>query len=120
MQGKVQESTGKGVFQYFVDQVPTATKTKEYHRLEGWYGYDNDEKSNRWNATKMSSRVKKRLQQRSPSQKGKVGEDFQPSVGFEANQAGGEAASETEAEREETPVPSVQPKSTESSSDDLF
>ena len=111
MQGKVQESSGEGVFQYIVEQVPTTNKTKEYHRLDGWYGYDDGAKTNRWNAAKMSSRVKKRLTQRSPaSSEGDA--DYEPTVGFDANQTEPQAEQQTEPEPEDRAVPAVEPKST--------
>ncbi len=103
MQGKVRETNGNGIFQYVIEEVPVGTKTKSYHRLEGWWGYPKGDMANRWNGSKLSDRAKKRLQQYSPEQGEMNVEDasgFQDVGASDAPSA--PAASEPEEEEEES------------------
>lgn len=69
MQGKKRESSGRGMFKYVIEQVTIAGgKTKESHRLQGTWGYGQDDSSNAWNAYKQSSMSKKKLSQSMESQ----------------------------------------------------
>ncbi len=105
MRGKVRKTSGEGVFQYVIEEVPMGNKTKEYHRLEGWWGYDKGEFTNRWNGPKLSSRAKKRLKPREKSASDGGDPEYNTSVGFgdsqqEESSSGGSYEEEEEEEDE--------------------
>ncbi len=61
MRGKIRETSGEGVFQYIVEDIPVAGgKIKQDTKLLGWWGYDRGKMNNRWNAYKLK-RSKKKL-----------------------------------------------------------
>jgi hypothetical protein len=113
MRGKVRETNGKGVFQYVIDEIPVGATTKQYHRIEGWWGYPDGDLVNRWNGSKLSNRAKKRLEPFVP-EAGEMdeGSSYDSSAGFEDAEAptGGDEPSEQEDEEEED----------EGSIDDIF
>jgi len=74
--GKLRESSGRGVFNYILEFKAVGDKQKAVHRLEGEWGYGEEQAGNRWNAFKLSDRTKKRLTRRGPDQ-------VQPNTGDE-------------------------------------
>lgn len=104
MRGKIRETDGEGIFQYIVEDVPMGAKTKKYHRLEGWWGYQGSDLVNRWNAAKLSSRAKKKLQPHG-EERPEAGEQkqYDQSVGFtgESGEGAAEENSSEDAEEEE-------------------
>jgi hypothetical protein len=95
MRGKVRETRGKGVFQYIVE-THESTKTKEYTRLAGWWGYARNKMDNRWNAVKLSKRSQKKLKSFRPSNVIDQETEYQGTVGFPEEEAADEgAASQT-------------------------
>ncbi|MCP4602884.1 MAG: hypothetical protein GY847_20605 [Proteobacteria bacterium] len=104
MRGKTRETKGEGVFQYLIDEVAMAgNRTKTYHRLEGWWGYDRGDMINRWNAAKLSDRAKKRLKPFKPEAYEMEKEsNYEQSVGFgEGGGSSGGGGSEEEEEEED-------------------
>ncbi|MCP4676617.1 MAG: hypothetical protein GY854_14110 [Deltaproteobacteria bacterium] len=104
MRGKVRKTSGEGVFQYVIEEVPIGNKTKEYHRLEGWWGYDDGDLTNRWNGPKLSSRAKKRLKPHEESASSGGDDGYNTSVGFDDSQeepSGGGSHEEEEEEEDE-------------------
>ncbi len=81
MRGKIRETRGKGVFQYIVENHES-TKTKEYTRLAGWWGYSGGKMNNRWNSVKLSKRSQKRLKSFKPSRVIDQETEYQGTVGF--------------------------------------
>jgi hypothetical protein len=99
VRGKVRETRGEGVFQYIVEEVPMANKTKEYHRLEGWWGYSDGDLVNRWNANKYSGRSQKRLKPFEPEKSEMEQEEDSYETGFDDTPAaGGDKPAEPEEE----------------------
>ncbi len=92
MRGKTRETSGRGVFQYVIEEVATTTTARKYHQLKGWWNYGSGELVNPWNAAKLSSRAKKRLKPYEPSAGGMAQdqEDYDQSVGFD--ESGGSSA----------------------------
>ena len=89
MRGKTRETTGDGVFQYIIEEVPTTSSTKKYHKLAGWWNYGEGELTNPWNAAKLSERAKKRLKPYEPtkSEMETGAQNYSGSIGFDsANQ----------------------------------
>ncbi len=106
MRGKTRKTQGEGVFQYVIEEVPIGTsgKTKLYHKLEGWWGYDDAKISNRWNAAKLSNRAKKRLKPQDAEAAGMDEGGYEASVGFDSSgeSSGGGGEEEPEEEEEES------------------
>jgi len=87
MRGKVRETRGEGVFQYIVDQIPTGKTTKDYHRLEGWWGYSDSDFGNRWNGDKFSDKAKKTLKPFEPEKTAMDQEEDEYQTGFDDSNA---------------------------------
>jgi hypothetical protein len=110
MRGKERKTTGSGVFQYIVEKIEGANKTREYSRLDGWWGYDDGKPKNRWNAQKLSTNTEKKL---TPYKPGKLSvkqeSDYNETVGFaeeEQRKASG-VSSKQAADSEPKPAESV-------------
>jgi hypothetical protein len=106
MRGKIRETNGEGVFEYFIEEVQTTSQTKNYHQLKGWWGYSEGEMNNPWNASKLSNRSKKRLKPFNPTADGEGTEEYNASVGFdgsneEESSSGGGGFDESAEEAEE-------------------
>lgn len=71
MRGKARETSGRGVFQYMVDEdTMSGGQIKYTHWLKGFWSYEKAEPSNPWNAYKLSNRAKKQLKPYDPSKSG--------------------------------------------------
>ena len=69
LKGKPRETTGRGVFQYMVDEYEMAGgKIKTSHWLKGFWGYERNEPTNAWNAYKLGEKAKKKLQPFDPNE----------------------------------------------------
>ncbi len=91
MKGKARETSGRGVFQYMVDEYATSGgKQKFRHWLRGYWGYGRNDPSNLWEAYKLSDKAKKKLQPFDPNAGvGKVQDDSYDGAGFEDAASGG-------------------------------
>ena len=91
MRGKIRESSGRGVFQYIVDE----NEAQERHWLKGFWNYGSDAPSNPWNAYKYGARAQKKLKPFDPS--GYTGSeeeeavDYDAAGGFQDGSGGGES-----------------------------
>jgi uncharacterized membrane protein YgcG len=91
MKGKPRETSGKGVFQYKVEEYQASGGQKFRHYLDGYWGYGREKPSNPWKAYKLSDKAKKKLQPFDPNAGiGKVqDEDYEGASQFEDAQGGG-------------------------------
>jgi hypothetical protein len=87
MQGKIRQTTGRGVFRYIVQTQAVGDDLKEEHGLEGTWGYDNSEVGNSWRASK-NPQGKKQLQPREQEKNEmQTGLDYGGSPGFEGDES---------------------------------
>ena len=105
MRGKIRETTGRGVFQYVVDEPAGGGKPR--HWLKGFWNYGTDAPSNPWNAYKFGDRAKKKLKPFDPSSyTGNEEEeeaDYDEAGGFQDDgSGGGGGSSEPASEPEES------------------
>jgi len=90
MKGKARETTGKGVFQYMVDEYPTDAGAKQRHWLKGFWSYGREVPTNPWNAYKLSKKAKKKLKPFDPDAGvGKMQDDAYDAAGFQDVSGGG-------------------------------
>jgi hypothetical protein len=69
LKGKPRETTGRGVFQYMVDEYEMAGgKVKTSHWLKGFWAYGRNEPTNGWNAYKLGEKAKKKLKPFDPDE----------------------------------------------------
>jgi hypothetical protein len=69
LKGKPRETTGRGVFQYMVDEYPMADgRVKTSHWLKGFWAYGRDDPTNAWTAYKLGKKAKKKLQPFDPDE----------------------------------------------------
>ena len=105
MQGKFRETDGHGVFEYTIESVMLSNgKTKDYHKLAGWWAYEDGQLTNPWNSQKLSARAKKRLKPFDPaSSGGDLPAAVNSSAGFEdvSDDSEGERYAEEEDVEEE-------------------
>jgi hypothetical protein len=119
MQGKIRETRGKGIFQYIIEKHESS-KTKDYTRIAGWWGYSGGKLNNRWNAVKLSQRSKKRLKSFKPNKVIDQETEYQGTVGFPEEE---EVADEGSPNSEPSPsdqTPEKKGKEADSSRDNLF
>jgi hypothetical protein len=98
MQGKVRETRGRGFFRYTIEIDAGSTVTREVHRLNGEWGYGEDETGNVWNAVKLSVRAKKQLKPFDPKSVGSGMDEEYGASGFDES---ADAPGETEVEMSE-------------------
>jgi hypothetical protein len=86
MQGKLRETTGRGVFRYIVTTQTMGDRVDEEHSLDGTWGYGASEAGNSWRANK-NPRANKQLQPREQAKtEMQTGPAYQESVGFESTE----------------------------------
>lgn len=99
MQGKVRETTGRGIFRYKLTTQTRGDRVDEEHSLDGTWGYGGSEAGNSWRANK-NPRAKKQLQPReSAKTEMQTGPAYQESVGFEST----ETKTEVEVQSKDAP-----------------
>jgi hypothetical protein len=112
MRGKIRETTGRGVFQYIVEENNNENQTQARHWLKGFWNYGNDTPANPWNAYKYGKKAEKKLKAFDPS--GYTGEEeeeennydaaggFQDGSGGSGSGGGGEGGGEPASQPEES------------------
>jgi hypothetical protein len=59
MRGKIRETSGRGVFQYMVDEAQGNSSPR--HWMSGYWAYGKDSPTNPWKAYKLGTKAKKKL-----------------------------------------------------------
>jgi hypothetical protein len=85
LQGKLRSKTGHGYFLYTVVEEKTAHSSRMTHKIDGEWGYDDDNAGNVWNAVKLTKVTKKTLKPHDTEETGENGEsEYAESAGFNA------------------------------------
>jgi hypothetical protein len=88
MRGKLRETTGRGVFQYMVEEAPGGGAPT--HWLKGFWAYAKDPLTNPWKAYKLGAKAQKKLEPFDPSKyTGNDEEEEDNSGNFEGGGQGG-------------------------------
>lgn len=119
LQGKLRSKTGQGYFRYTVVEEKTAHSSRMTHKIDGEWGYDEDNAGNVWNAVKLTKVTKKTLKPHDTQESEEGGgSEYAESAGFSA-----ETEPPTETSHDSTPSDapaSVEGTTNNESIDNLF
>jgi hypothetical protein len=118
LQGKQRSKVGHGYFRYTIEVEQGAKTSHTIQKIDGEWGYDEDNAGNVWNAVKLRDGTKKTLKPHTDEVEGEGGDEYAESAGFNA---GSEPSSGPKSEPPAGDSPAVPESSTNNESiDNLF